>query len=129
MKKLFFISLAAIAMIVCMASCGGSKPTPSSIAQDCIEYMKNGDYKAFVETLNANDEQKEQFQQLLEAKGKEAIEKHKGIVAYQIVSEEISEDGLKATVKAEIEYGNGKKKVEKFRFEQVEGEWKQVIKK
>ena len=62
MKKLFFISLAAIAMIVCMASCGGSKPTPSSIAQDCIEYMKNGDYKAFVETLNANDEQKAQLQ-------------------------------------------------------------------
>ena len=107
MKKLFFISLAAIAMIVCMASCGGSKPTPSSITQDCIEYMKNGDYKAFVETLNVNDEQKAQFQQLLEAKGKEAIEKQKGIVAYQIVSEEISEDGLKATVKAEIEYGNG----------------------
>ena len=128
MKKILFMSLAAIAMVLCMASCG-SKPTPTSITKDCIESIKNGDYKAFAETLNVGDEEKAQFQQLLEEKGKKAIEKKDGIVGYEILSEEISEDGLKATVEAEIEYGNGKKDKSKFRYELVDGEWKQVIKK
>lgn len=128
MKKFIFMSIALVAMVFCFASC--SKPeTPATIAEGCIENIKNGDYDAFVETLDADEETKSQFKQLFEAKGKEMIEKSGGIASYKIVSEEISEDGKTAKVKAEIEYGNGKKKDEKFNFVNVDGKWKQVIKK
>lgn len=128
MKKLLFISLAAIAMVFCMSSCG-SKPTPSSITEDCIESVKKGDYKSFIDVFNVNDEEKAQLVQLFELKGKEAIEGEGGITGYQILSEEISEDGQQATVKAEIEYGNGKKDKQNFDFELVDGVWKLVLKK
>ena len=127
MKKIVLISFAVIAMVLCMASC--SKPTPATITKDCIEYLKKGDYAAFVETLDADKEQKEQFKMLIEEKGKKAIEKKDGITSYEIISEEISEDGNSAVVEAEILYGNGKKDKSKFRFANVDGEWKQVIKK
>lgn len=122
------MSIALVAMVLCFASCG--KPeTPATIAEECIENIKNGDFDAFVETIDADEETKSQFKQLFEAKGKEMIEKSGGIASYKIVSEEISEDGKTAKVKAEIEYGNGKKKDEKFNFVNVDGKWKQVIKK
>lgn len=119
---------AVIAMFFCVTSCSGPA-TPSKIATDCIEYMKEGNYAAFVATLDATDEQKAEFQNLIEEKGKKSIEKKKGIVAYKVLSEEISDNGNKAVVETEIEYGNGKKEKSKFRFVKVDGEWKQVIKK
>lgn len=127
MKKFVFMSLAVIMMTVCLVSCG--KPTPSAIAKDCIENIKNGDYKAFAETIDGTDEQKAMVADMLASKAEKQIKKHEGIASYEIVSEEISEDGQTAKVKAEITYGDGKKDDSKFDFKLVDGEWKQEISK
>ncbi len=127
MKKVLFMSFAAILMAVCFVSCG--KPTPTSITKDCIEYIKDGDYTAFAETIVGTEEEKAAIAEMFEKKGAKAIEGEQGIVSYEILSEEISEDGEKAVVEAEITYGSGKKDKSKFNFKKVDGEWKQEIKK
>ena len=71
MKKFVFMSLAVIMMTVCLVSCG--KPTPSAIAKDCIENIKNGDYKAFAETIDGTDEQKAMVADMLASKAEKQI--------------------------------------------------------
>lgn len=122
------MAFAVMAVAFCSMSC--SKPTtPASLAGDCVEYLKAGDFASFVETLDATEEQKAQFLQLFEEKGKKSFEKKGGIVGYEIVSEELSEDGQSATVVVAIEYGNGNKENSTLHFAKVDEVWKQVIKK
>ena len=125
MKKLASIIVAAMLVVCCMVSC--KQNTPAAIAADCIELVKDGDYKGFVETFDMSDEDKAQLAEMFEMKGKEMIEKNGGIKGYEIVDEVIEEDGAKATVKAKITYGNGEVDESKFHFTNVDGEWKQVL--
>lgn len=129
MKKIAFIFSALFIAVAIFTSCG-QPATPSSITADCIEYVKAGDYEAYVNTYNATDEEKAQLKELFEQKGNAMIEENGGIESYEITEEQISEDGQKATVKFSITYGNGEvKKSNKFHFEKVDDEWKQVAKK
>lgn len=125
MKKLALVFSAIILMGMTLVSC--SKPTPSSITADCIEYLKQGDYAAYVNTFDATNEEKAELLELFEEKGKAIVEKQKGIASYEIVEEKISEDGLTAVVIARITYGNGDTDDNnKFNFVKVNDEWKQA---
>lgn len=127
MKRFAFIIVAAMFVSCFMVSC--KQATPSTITADCIEYIKDGNYEAYVNTFNMNDEEKAQLKEMFEQKGKETIEKMEGVASYEIVEEKISEDGTKATVKAAITYGNGQTQDSKFHFVKVDDEWKQVMNK
>ena len=91
--------------------------------------------QAYTEYLKDNKKEMEYFlwrdrqEQELKKEREKQIKKHEGIASYEIVSEEISEDGQTAKVKAEITYGDGKKDDSKFDFKLVDGEWKQEISK
>ena len=127
MKRFASLIVAAMLVACCLVSC--KQNTPSAIAADCIESVKAGDYKAFVDTFDMTDEDKAQLTQVFEQKGKETIEKAGGIQGYEIIEENISEDGAKATVKSKITYGNGDTDDSTFAFAKVDGEWKQVLEK
>lgn len=127
MKRFAFILVAAMFVSFFMVSC--KQATPSTITADCIEYIKDGNYEAYVNTFNMNDEEKAQLKEMFEQKGKETIEKMEGVASYEIVEEKISEDGTKATVKAAITYGNGQTQDSKFHFVKVDDEWKQEMNK
>lgn len=121
--------LIASFMFLAFTFVGCKETTPSSIASDCIEYVKDGNYEAYVNTFNMNAEEKAQLQEMFEKKGEETLKQYKGIESYEIIEENISEDGLKATVKAKITYGNGETKEEKFRFVKVDDQWLQELNK
>lgn len=126
MKRIAFIIATVVLMGMSFTSC--SKPvTPASLTADCIEYIQDGDYAAYVNTFDATDEEKAELQEMFEQKGKALIEKKQGIASYEIIEEKISEDGMSAVVKAKITYGNGEvDDSNKFNFVKVNDEWKQV---
>ena len=127
MKRFALMIIATVFAAFSFVGC--KEATPSTITADCIEYIKAGDYEAYVNTFNMNEEEKAQLKEMFEKKGKETIDKMDGVASYEITEETISEDGMKATVKANITYGNGKSQESKFHFVKVEDQWKQEMKK
>ena len=106
MKKLAFMFAAAMFVVCCMVGC--KQATPATIAADCVEMIKAGDYEGYAATFNVNDEEKAQLAEMFEKKGKTTLEQMGGIEGYEVVEEVIDETGEKATVKVSITYGNGK---------------------
>jgi uncharacterized protein YpuA (DUF1002 family) len=124
MKKIFI--LMAICAFV-FASCGGSK-TPSDTVKT---YFKAIQSKNFNDLMNCFDmdakETDAKEMKALEEKFNESSEELGTLKSYEILSEEISEDGATATVKATstIEK-DGKEKTEEqsFKLNKVNEEWK-----
>ena len=105
-----FITMFIAAFIMC--SC--SDNSPRSVAEKGISCMQKEDWEGYVKLMHFEkkegkdiDREKEQFAALPKAKGGSTLDEKGGIKSYDIVSEEISEDGTTATVTANIKFGNG----------------------
>lgn len=135
MKKVLFLAAAVFAMMFTVACGGGS--TPSDSAQECVELMKSGDFKALVDKIHFDesmtDEQQQQMKDLIVTMGNDKvskdIEKKGGIKSHEVIEETIAEDGKTAIVKIKITYGDGSTKDEKYDLAFVDGTWKPVVKK
>ncbi|MFA4046106.1 DUF4878 domain-containing protein [Prevotella sp. PCHR] len=111
MKNLtVFITMFIAAFIMC----GCSDNSPQGVAEKGLSCMQKEDWEGYVKLMYFEkkegkdiEREKEQVAALLKAKGGETLDKKSGIKSYGIISEEISEDGATATVKASIKYGNG----------------------
>lgn len=68
-------------------------------------------------------EEKEQFGNMLEEKGKKSIEKQGAIKSYEITSEEISEDGTTAKVDYIIKHEDGKESSQSINLVNIDGKW------
>ncbi len=127
MKKIF--SMLAVVMAMCaLTACGGGN-TPSSAVSKAYDAFIDKDYPAFVDCLagseNATEKERQEMLELIEWKGQASIEENGGIASYEILSEEIAEDGQSAVVKAKITYGDGKVKEEKSKVvKNADGDWK-----
>jgi hypothetical protein len=127
MKKVFSL-LTAAAFVFLAASCGGGN-SPASIEKSIHAQMQKGNYKKAVEMMFDNmdglkeeptEEQMAAFVGKVEASDKE----HGGIKSFEIVSEDISEDGLTAEVTSKIVYGNGKEDTQTTKYVKKDGKWK-----
>ena len=75
-------------------------------------------------TDEGNNE-KEQLVALLREKGTKAMEKKQGLKSYEVLSEEISEDGNSATVKMKMVYGDGSEDTQDLKlFKNDDGDWR-----
>ncbi|MBR4161209.1 MAG: DUF4878 domain-containing protein [Bacteroidaceae bacterium] len=130
MKKTFFSLFAVMAMTLMMFSCGGGGNTPTKVVEKSIKYIQDKDYAAYVDLIEFKEEQnskedKEQFVEFLEGMFEMTLEKKQGLASYEIISEEISEDGNSAVVVANITYGDGSSDEDKMKLiKNAEGEWK-----
>ena len=130
MKKTFFSLFAVMAMTLMMFSCGGGGNTPTKVVEKSIKYIQDKDYAAYVDLIEFKEEQnskedKEQFVEFLEGMFEMTLEKKQGLASYEIISEEISEDGNSAVVVANITYGDGSSDEDKMKLiKNSEGEWK-----
>ncbi len=130
MKKTFFSLFAVMAITLMMFSCGGGGNTPTKVVEKSIKYIQDKDYAAYVDLIEFKEEQnskedKEQFVEFLEGMFEMTLEKKQGLASYEIISEEISEDGNSAVVVANITYGDGSSDEDKMKLiKNAEGEWK-----
>ena len=129
MKKLFFSMLVAVVALT-LWSCGPAN-TPSAVAEEACKCMQNEDYEGYADLmdLKKSDDgkgvEKEQLAALLREKGSKTMEKKQGIKSYEVLSEEISEDGKSANVKMKIVYGNGDEDTQKMKLvKNDDGDWK-----
>ena len=110
MKKLFFSMFVAVVTLT-LWSCGNTN-TPSAVAEKAVKCIQKADYEGYVDLMNLKktdegNNEKEQLVALLREKGTKAMEKKQGLKSYEVLSEEISEDGKSATVKMKMVYGDG----------------------
>lgn len=124
---------AMLVVTLALFACGGSN-TPKDVAEKAVKCMQKGDYEGYVDLMYLNEkegedaekqkEQKEQFVALVKEKGSKSIEERGGIKSYEVVSEEIDEDGEKAVVKMKVVYGDGERN-ETFKLRKDDdGNWK-----
>ena len=130
MKRILTV-VALAAALVCFSACKGGKVTktsgPEDVAKTALEAMKKGDIKAFVNTFNLSDDDKEMLTSLIDEKLKDKMEEKGGIKSYEIGEITIDED--KATVKAKVYYQDGSEEDEDFKFTKVDGKWLQEMSK
>ena len=118
MKKIFTILFAALlAGSFAFVSCGQSgdttgtatskKDSPSKITEKAMKALKNKDYEGAVRYMagieDATDEDISQMAALIGM----IYEANGGLKDYEILSEEISEDGQNAVVGIKYTFGNG----------------------
>ena len=131
MKKLF-ISMFVAVVAFTLWSCGPAN-TPSAVAEEACKCLQNEDYEGYVELLDLKETKnqesdKEQFVAMLREKGTKTMEKKQGIKSYEVLSEEISEDGKSANVKMKIVYGNGDEDTQKMKLvKNDDGDWKLTV--
>ncbi len=135
MKRFFYFSMMAIAMM--MFACSTSSSTPSDALLEYVDLLKAGKYEQFVEgmafkeglTQEQIQEQKAMWASLLQEKGAKEYEKLGGLKGIEITSEEISEDGNSAVIKFKQTFGDGTTKDGSQAMVKRDGKWLMDINK
>ena len=128
MKKLFFSMFVAVVTLT-LWSCGSAN-TPSAVAEKAVKCIQKADYEGYVDLMNLKktdegNNEKEQLVALLREKGTKAMEKKQGLKSYEVLSEEISEDGNSATVKMKMVYGDGSEDTQDLKLvKNDDGDWR-----
>ncbi len=115
---------AACAAALFMVSCGEG---PGDVVIKTNELMADGKVQETVQYFNTSPNKKEMLASVIEEKGlpkiKEEQDARGGFSKVKIISEDISDDGRKATVAFEVIYGDGTNKTDKQKLECVDGKW------
>ena len=128
MKKLF-ISMFVAVVALTLWSCGSAN-TPSAVAEEACKCVQNEDYEGYVDLLllketKNQESEKQQFVAMLREKGTKTMEKKQGLKSYEVLSEEISEDGKSATVKMKMVYGDGSEDTQDLKLvKNDDGDWR-----
>lgn len=131
MRKTILGFIAVVAMMLITWSCGTAN-TPTSVAEKALEYIQDKNYEGYVDLIQIEEkegqnieEQKAQLTALISEKLGKTFDKKQGIKSWEIVSEELSEDGNKATVKVNITFGDDSTEEQKLKtIKDTDGNWK-----
>lgn len=115
MRKTILGIFAIIVMALATWSCGGgATSSPSSVAEEAIKCLQEKDYEGYSKLIYLKEkegqtieDQQKAIVALIADKMNKTLDKKDGIKSYEIVSEEIAEDGKSGKVKTIITYGNG----------------------
>lgn len=109
MKKLF-VFMTALAAVLVFASCGGGN-TPKGVAEQFIKAIQDQDGERMASLVYfeegkapTTDSEREQLNAMMTSKVSTTYANNGKLKSYEILSEEISEDGTEAVVEAKIEF-------------------------
>ncbi len=130
MKKLFGFMVAVVAMLA-MASCGGGGNSPKGVAEQFIKAVQQQDGKKMAELVYyeegkepKTDAEKDQLAAMMQSKASTTYANNGELKSYEILSEEISEDGNEAVVEAKMEFEK-KTSEDKIKLKKdADGDWK-----
>lgn len=132
MKKTILGIFAIVVMVLATWSCGGgASSTPSGVAEEAIKCLQEKDYEGYSKLIYLKEkegqtieDQQKAIVALIADKMNKTLDKKEGIKSYEIISEEIAEDGNSAKVKTKITYGNGDTDDQKMKFIKTDdGKW------
>jgi len=125
MKKIFSFVLAAL-VVCCFAfvGCkGGAKSdSPSKVLEKALQCAVDKDYEGMVKYFDDGTATEEELKQAAAfiAMGYEMVG---GLKSYEVLDEEISEDGTTATVKMKMTTGNDVEKETEALLEKTDNGW------
>lgn len=130
MKKLFGFVVAVVA-IMAMASCGGGGNSPKGVAEQFIKAVQKQDGKKMAELVYyeegkapKSDAEKDQVAAMMQSKASTTYANNGELKSYEILSEEISEDGTEAVVETKMEFEK-KTSEDKIKLKKdADGNWK-----
>ncbi len=102
----------------------GKKNTPSAVVEKSLKDLQNKDYKAALMQTEGIDAASEEDIVALAELAKALYESNGGLTDYEILGEEIAEDGQSATVKTKYTFGNGEVKEDTEFLILTENGWK-----
>lgn len=128
MKKILYLSLMAIVSLL-IASC--SNNSPGSALKHYMDAMNDKNFEevadgiAFKEGLTPEQQQQERegWITLLQDKAEKSAEQQGAIKSFEIISEEISEDGTTAEVKYKQVFEDGTEKEGTQAMVKRDGKW------
>ena len=137
MKKIFsFLAVATFAFFAVNcgggSSSGGGSNAPAGITKSIYSQMQKGNYVKAVEVMMNNldsddsldKEGKAEMIKAFAEKAESSTEAKGGLKSFEIMEENISEDGLTAAVSVKLVYGNGTEDTDKLNFVKEDGKWK-----
>lgn len=134
MKQLIKMCL-LFAVAMAMFACTGGN-TPSAVAEKSVKCIINDDYEGYVDMMYFDakitadkeqfEQQKKQWAAMLKEKVTKSMEKNgKKMKSGKAVSEEISEDGDRATVVMTVKYDDGTEATDNVKLRKdKDGNWK-----
>ncbi len=131
MKNLLKLFVSLAVMIAAFA-CSSSSDTPSGVVTAINKAMQNGDYETVVSYIYLDEtrsngmdisEFRSNLASMLEEKGGAELEKKGGIESFEIIDEQINEDGTKAQVTVKTVYGNGTEDEDDTEVVKHDGKW------
>lgn len=130
MNKLFNI-FAAFAIVLAMCACAGGN-TPSAVAEKAVKCIQDKNVEGYVDLVylpqkegTSVEEQRQGLVSLLSAKMVKTLDEKGGLKSYDVIKEEIAEDGKTAVVDIKIVYGNGEEDTNSVKLIKDEnGDWK-----
>lgn len=134
MKNLIKTALLLV-VAVAMCACSGGN-TPSAVAEKAMKCIIDEDYEGYVDLIYMNekaemdkeklDEQKKQYAAMLKEKMTKSAEKRgKKMKSAKAQSEEISENGEKATVTMLVKYDNDTEETDDIKLRKDKtGNWR-----
>lgn len=117
--------------MLAMASCGGGGNSPKGVAEQFIKAVQQQDGKKMAELVYyeegkepKTDAEKDQLAAMMQSKASTTYANNGELKSYEILSEEISEDGNEAVVNAKMEFEK-KTSEDKIKLKKdSDGDWK-----
>ena len=123
--------MVAVVAMLAMASCGGGGNSPKGVAEQFIKAVQQQDGKKMAELVYyeegkepKTDAEKDQLAAMMQSKASTTYANNGELKSYEILSEEISEDGNEAVVEAKMEFEK-KTSEDKIKLKKdADGDWK-----
>ncbi len=138
MKKSLYLMI-AVTFFLLTAGCskGSAGKSPKDIEKSIYTELQKGNYDKAIEMIFENmesdevtpAEKKSEVMKVFAEKTKQSTDAKGGLKNFEIIGEEISEDGKTATVTTKITYGNGSEDTQSSSYVNRDGVWKLKIDK
>ena len=123
--------MVAVVAMLAMASCGGGGNSPKGVAEQFIKAVQKQDGKKMAELVYyeegkapKSDAEKDQVAAMMQSKASTTYANNGELKSYEILSEEISEDGTEAVVETKMEFEK-KTSEDKIKLKKdADGNWK-----
>ena len=130
MKKSVLLASAAL-MVGYLTSCGGGGNTPKGVTEQFIKAIQEQDGEKMAELVYykegkapSSDAEKQQAAAMMTSKASMTYQNNGALKSYEILSEEISEDGNEAVVKTKIEFEKKTDEDDVKLKKDADGNWK-----
>ncbi len=128
MKKILN-GLAVIAIMFALAACGKTSTSPSTIVSQSLQAEINKDYATWMDCMDipadVTEEERTELIQMLEALEQDGNGPKNHIQSFEILSEELAEDGNSALVRVKVNVDNNTSDEMEFPvIKNAAGEWK-----